>query len=71
MEYLRLMDTTKIETDLGTPAEHKRRLAWEAERIAEAGADVAAGRLVDEVDADSWIDRLVGDAERPAPYAKV
>jgi hypothetical protein len=30
-----------------TEAERQHRFAWEAERIAEARADIAAGRLVD------------------------
>ena len=31
---------------LETEAERQRRLAWEAEMIAEADADIAAGRLI-------------------------
>jgi predicted transcriptional regulator len=39
-----------------TEAETQRRLAWEAEMIAEADADIAAGRLIDEAEIDAWID---------------
>jgi len=38
--------------------------------IAEADADLAAGRLVDEADVDAWIDSLGTDHELPVPYAK-
>ena len=52
-----------------TEAEEKRRLAWEAEMIAEADADVAAGRLVDWADVEAWIDSLGTDHELPVPYS--
>lgn len=47
-----------------------RRLATEAERIAEADADLAAGRIVDQAAVDAWIDSLGSDHELPVPYAK-
>jgi predicted transcriptional regulator len=50
-----------------TEAEQQRRLAWEAEGIAEARADVAAGRLVDEAEVDAWIDSIGTDHELPVP----
>lgn len=53
-----------------TGAERQRRFAWEAERIAEADADIAAGRLVDEADVDAWIDSIGTDHELPVPYSK-
>ena len=53
-----------------TEAERQRRFAWEAERIAEADADIAAGRLVDEADVDAWIDSIGTDHELPVPYSK-
>ena len=68
------MDTMNL--DAGQPAspeteaERRNRLAWEAAMIAEADADVAAGRLVDEADVDAWIDSLGTDHELPVPYAK-
>ncbi len=49
--------------------ERQRRIAWEAEMIAEADADIAAGRLVDEAEVDAWIDSLGTDHELPVPYS--
>lgn len=45
----------------------QRRLAWEAAMIAEADADIAAGRLVDEAKVDAWIDSIGTDHELPPP----
>ena len=50
-----------------TAAERKRRIAWEAERIAEARASVAAGRVVASDRVDAWIDSLDTDHPLPAP----
>jgi hypothetical protein len=50
-----------------TEAERRRRLAWEAEMIAEADADIAAGRLIDEAEIDAWIDSIGTDNELPPP----
>jgi predicted transcriptional regulator len=67
------MDTLKLganqSPNLETEAERQRRLAWEAEGIAEARVDVAAGRIVDEADVDAWIDSIGTDHELPVPYA--
>ena len=52
-----------------TEAERQRRLVWEAKGIAEARADVAAGRIVDEAEVDAWIDSIGTDHELPVPYA--
>jgi len=52
-----------------TEEEMKRRLAWEAERIAEADADVAAGRMVDSAKVKEWIDSIGTDHELPVPYS--
>jgi predicted transcriptional regulator len=52
-----------------TEAERQARIAWEAKGIAEARADVAAGRLVDEAEVDAWIDSIGTDHELPVPYA--
>ena len=52
-----------------TEAERHNRLAWEAAGIAEARADVAAGRVVDSIEVDAWIDSLGTEHELPAPYA--
>ena len=50
-------------------SEEKRRhkLAWEAEMIAEADADVAAGRLIDEAAIDAWLDSVGTDHELQLP----
>lgn len=50
-----------------TEAAQKRRIAWEADRIAEARASAAAGRLIDESEIDAWIDSLGTDHELPPP----
>jgi predicted transcriptional regulator len=50
-----------------TEAERQRRLAWEAEMIAEADADIAAGRLIDSAEIDAWIDSIGTDHELPPP----
>jgi predicted transcriptional regulator len=67
------MDTTNRETDdtprPATEVERQRRLVWEAAMIAEADADIAAGRLVDEAEVDAWIDSLGTDHELPVPYS--
>jgi predicted transcriptional regulator len=51
------------------PVERRVRIAWEAERIAEARASVAAGRVVSSEQVDAWIDSLGTDHELPAPRA--
>jgi hypothetical protein len=67
------MDTTNLDAGQTsgpeTEAEQQARIAWEAEGIAEARADVAAGRLVDEAEVDAWIDSIGTDHELPVPYA--
>ena len=35
------------------------RLAWERDRIAEADADIAAGRVIPDKDLDGWLADLV------------
>jgi predicted transcriptional regulator len=47
--------------------EKRRRLAREAEMIAEADADIAAGRLVGSAAVDAWIDSIGTDHELPVP----
>jgi predicted transcriptional regulator len=69
------MDTAPLPGDdapatrLETEAEGKRRLAWEAEMIAEADADIAAGRLVDSAKVRAWIESIGTDHETPVPYS--
>jgi len=74
-DYIASMDTVPRPND-GTPAtpseteaEQQRRLAWEAEGIAEARADVAAGRLVDGAKVRAWVDSLRTDNPLPVPYS--
>jgi hypothetical protein len=67
MPYLPVMDTTAHPHDASrpeTPAERERRLAREAEAIAEA--ELAAGRGVSQADANAWLDSL--DTDRPLPF---
>ena len=56
-------DTLSLETE----AEQQRRLAWEAERIAEARAELDAGLYVDADEIDAWIDSIGTDHELPPP----
>ncbi len=50
-----------------TEADRERRIAWEAERIAEAAASADAGQLIDEAEIDAWIDSIGTDHELPPP----
>jgi predicted transcriptional regulator len=67
------MDTTAPESGEAirpaNRAEWQQRIAWEAERIAQADADVQAGRLVDSADVKRWIDSIGTDHELPVPYS--
>ena len=67
------MGTVKLKTDTiahpETDADRQRRFAWEAEMIAEADADVAAGRLVDSAKVKAWIDSIGTGHELPVPYS--
>jgi predicted transcriptional regulator len=56
-------DSPRRESD----AERLRRLAWEAEMIAEADAEIEAGLYVDADDVDTWIDSIGTDHEAPPP----
>ena len=64
---LRDMDTVPLPgdrapgTSFETEAERQRRLAWEAEMIAEADAEIEAGLFVEEAEVDAWIDSLGTD----------
>lgn len=53
-----------------TEVEQKARLAWEARRIAEARADMAAGRLVDSAEVKAWIDSIATGHELPVPRSR-
>jgi len=68
------MDTIKPASDEGadaprleTEAERRRRLAWEAEKIAEARAELDAGLYVDADEVDAWIASIDTDHELPPP----
>jgi predicted transcriptional regulator len=66
------MDTTPLRGDSAATrpeaeAERQRRLAWEAEMIAEADADIAAGRLVASAQVKAWIDSIGAEHELPPP----
>ena len=50
-----------------TGAERQARLAWEAEMIAEADAEIEAGLYVDSADIKDWIDSIGTDHELPPP----
>ena len=67
------MDTMNLDTNqtsLGeTNADEKRRLTREAAMIAEADADVAAGRLVGSAQVKAWIDSIGTGHELPVPYS--
>lgn len=71
---LRAMDTMNADVtqtpSAETEADRLSRLAWEAEGIAAARADVAAGRLVDAVQVRAWVDSLRTDKPLPVPYAR-
>jgi hypothetical protein len=56
-------DTPRPETEV----ERHRRLAWEAEGIAEARAQLDAGFYVDAAEVDAWIDSIGTDHELPPP----
>lgn len=51
-----------------SPEQRERRLTWERARIAEADADIAAGRVISGDDALEWLDRWAAgeDLEEPS-----
>ncbi len=51
-----------------SPEAQRRRFEWEAARIAEADASIAAGRLIDASEIDAWIDSIGTDHELPPPH---
>jgi predicted transcriptional regulator len=51
-------------------ADKRRRLAREAELLAEARAEIAAGLSVDAAEVDAWIDSLGTGHELPVPYPR-
>lgn len=49
-----------------TPGERETRMAWERERLAEAEADIAAGRVMEDDEAVRWLESEIAEAERLA-----
>ncbi len=70
------MDTTPLPDEstqanrLETETERQSRLAWEAERIAEADASIAAGYYATEAEVDAWMDSLGTNNPLPVPYPR-
>ena len=64
--HLEAGDTPRPETD----ADRQRRLAWEAEMIAEADAEIEAGLYVDSDEVDAWIDSIGTNHELPPPLTR-
>jgi predicted transcriptional regulator len=68
-----LLGMDKIDAETGqapsadTEAVRESRIAWEAEGIATARADVAAGRLVDAARVREWVDSLRTEAPLLVP----
>ena len=52
-----------------TPAEREDRLAHERAMLAEADADLAAGRYLAGTALDEWLQAFVGEGELPSPEA--
>jgi predicted transcriptional regulator len=66
------MDTvprSNDDTHEPSPETEAERQAREADGIAEADVDVAAGRLVDSAKVKAWIDSIGTDHELPVPYS--
>ena len=51
-----------------SPEQRERRLTWERARIAEADADITAGRVISGDEALEWLDRWAAgeDLEEPS-----
>lgn len=71
MDTVNPAPTESVETSCPeTEAERQQRIAREATMIAEADADVAAGRLVDSARVKAWIDSIGTAHELPVPYSR-
>ena len=72
---LRIVDTAPLPADDApaarreTEADRQRRLAWEAEMIAEARAELDAGLYATSAEVKAWIDSIGTDREMPVPYS--
>jgi hypothetical protein len=58
------MTQTKLSETL---AEREERLAYERAMLAEADADLAAGRYLAGAALDEWLEAFVGEGELPSP----
>ncbi len=58
---------TPVADHVETEAERQARLAWEAEGIAEAEAELDAGLYVDLAEMRAWVDSLRTDTPLPPP----
>lgn len=61
------MSSIAEKQDEPTLDSREARLAWERERIAEADADIAAGRVIADEDLDGWLADLVAGKPVPIP----
>jgi hypothetical protein len=59
-----------LPTETETEGERRRRIAWEAEMIAQADAQIEAGLYVDSDEIDAWIDSIGTDHELPPPSTR-
>jgi hypothetical protein len=57
----------ELRPDTGTG--RRDRLAWEAGGLAEADADIAAGRLVGAAVVRTWVESIDTGHELPVPYS--
>jgi predicted transcriptional regulator len=68
------MDTMHLDTPPlprpETTAEQQRRIAREAETIAEARAELDAGLYATSAEVKAWIDSIGTGRELPVPYPK-
>jgi predicted transcriptional regulator len=62
-----MIQPVPITHDQESEDRRRDRLAWEAEGIAEARAELDAGLYVDADDIDAWIDSMGTDNELPPP----
>lgn len=59
--------TTTPEEPAETPEQREHRLTYEARRIAEADASIAAGHVVTFEEVSAWVDSLGTPNELPLP----
>ena len=70
------MDNAPLPTDNAaaarceTEAGRHRRLAWEAEMVAEARAELDAGLCATSAEVKAWIDSIGTDHQLPVPHPR-